>query len=117
MQLASELPAGVAFGRFRLLPHRRELFSDDRPIKLGGRAFDVLLALIETRGAVITKDALMARVWPRSTGRAGKVPCPGNCGRQKASLGCGTIRAVLPRPRRFFSRSMIGSPKASTRQT
>jgi predicted ATPase/DNA-binding winged helix-turn-helix (wHTH) protein len=64
MELASELPAGVAFGRFRLLPHRRELFSEDRPIKLGSRAFDLLLALIETPGAVITKDALMTRVWP-----------------------------------------------------
>jgi DNA-binding winged helix-turn-helix (wHTH) protein len=46
------------------LPYRRELFSDDRPIKLGGRALDVLLVLIETPGAVISKDVLMARVWP-----------------------------------------------------
>ena len=53
----------VAFGRFRLLPHLRELLSDDRPIKLGGRAFEVLLALIETPGAVVPKDVLMARVW------------------------------------------------------
>jgi predicted ATPase/DNA-binding winged helix-turn-helix (wHTH) protein len=54
----------VGFGRFRLLPQFRELFSDDGPIKLGGRAFEVLLALIETPGAVIAKDALIARVWP-----------------------------------------------------
>jgi DNA-binding winged helix-turn-helix (wHTH) protein len=33
-------------------------------IKLGGRAFDVLMALIAARGAVVAKDALMARVWP-----------------------------------------------------
>jgi predicted ATPase/DNA-binding winged helix-turn-helix (wHTH) protein len=32
--------------------------------RLGGRAFDVLVALIEARGAVVGKDALMARVWP-----------------------------------------------------
>jgi len=64
MDPASELPASVAFGRFRVLPHRRELLADGRPIKLGGRAFDVLMALIEARGAVVSKDALMARVWP-----------------------------------------------------
>jgi predicted ATPase/DNA-binding winged helix-turn-helix (wHTH) protein len=64
MAPVSEAPAGVAFGRFRLLPHRRELLADDRPLKLGGRAFDVLLALIESPGTVMSKDALMERVWP-----------------------------------------------------
>jgi hypothetical protein len=47
-----------------ILPHRRELLADGRPVKLGGRAFDMLMALIDARGEVISKDALMARVWP-----------------------------------------------------
>jgi DNA-binding winged helix-turn-helix (wHTH) protein len=64
MDPASEPTASVTFGRFQVLPHRRELLADGRPIKLGGRAFDVLIALIEARGALIRKDALMARVWP-----------------------------------------------------
>src|SRR6516164_8718810 len=64
MEPASEASASVAFGRFRVLPHRRELLVDGRPVKLGGRAFDVLMALIEARGAVVSKNALMARVWP-----------------------------------------------------
>src|SRR5690349_22409430 len=64
MSPVSGAPAGIAFGRFRVLPHRRELLADGRPIKLGGRAFDVLMALIEARGEVVGKDALMARVWP-----------------------------------------------------
>jgi predicted ATPase/DNA-binding winged helix-turn-helix (wHTH) protein len=64
MDAASEAPAGIAFGRFLLLPHRRELLADGRPLKLGGRAFDVLMALIEAHGAVVSKNALMARVWP-----------------------------------------------------
>jgi DNA-binding winged helix-turn-helix (wHTH) protein len=64
MERASETPAGVAFGRYRLLPYRRELLADGQPVKLGDRAFDVLTALIEARGAVISKNALMARVWP-----------------------------------------------------
>ena len=53
-----------AFGRFQVSPHRRELLADGQPIKLGGRAFDVLMALIEARGEVVGKRALMARVWP-----------------------------------------------------
>jgi hypothetical protein len=53
MDPISEAPAGVAFGRFLLSPHRRELLADGRPVRLGGRAFDVLLALIDARGAVV----------------------------------------------------------------
>ena len=64
MVAGADLPASVGFGRFRVLPRRREMIADGTPIKLGGRAFDILMTLIEARGAVITKDALMAQVWP-----------------------------------------------------
>ena len=64
MDPAPERLAGIAFGRFQVLPDRREVLADSGPIKLGGRAFDVLMALIEAHGAVVSKDALMARVWP-----------------------------------------------------
>src|SRR5258707_4794043 len=57
-------PAAIEFGRFSVLPHRRELLAEGRPLDLGGRAFDVLMALIEASGAVVSKDALMHRVWP-----------------------------------------------------
>jgi predicted ATPase/DNA-binding winged helix-turn-helix (wHTH) protein len=64
MDLVSERPAIIEFGRFRILPHRRELLANGLPIKLGGRSFEVLMALVEARGTVLGKDALMARVWP-----------------------------------------------------
>src|SRR5258708_6450705 len=57
-------PAAIEFGRFRVLPHRRELLAESRPLDLGGRAFDVLMALIGASGAVVRKDPLMNRVWP-----------------------------------------------------
>ena len=57
----------LAFGRFEVMPHRRELLGDGQPIRLGGRAFDALIALIEARGTVLSKDALMERVWPDRT--------------------------------------------------
>src|ERR1700724_2966958 len=64
MDLTSEAPAIIEFGRFRVVPRRRELLADGRPIHLGGRTFDVLMALIEASGAVVGKDALMDRAWP-----------------------------------------------------
>src|SRR5438477_12426836 len=64
MDITSETPAIIEFGHFRVVPRRREILADGRPIQLGGRTFDVLMALIEGQGAVVAKDALMGRVWP-----------------------------------------------------
>jgi predicted ATPase/DNA-binding winged helix-turn-helix (wHTH) protein len=56
-------PPAIEFGHVSVLPHRRELRVAGRPIRLGGRAFDVLIALIEASGAVLSKDELLSRVW------------------------------------------------------
>src|ERR1700720_4816731 len=64
MDLTSETPAMIEFGHFRVVPRRRELLADDRPIHLGGRSFDVLMRLMEGQGACVAKDTLMERVWP-----------------------------------------------------
>jgi DNA-binding winged helix-turn-helix (wHTH) protein len=64
MDPASKTPARVAFGRFRVLPHRREVLADGSPVKLGGRAFDVLITLLEGPGRVVSRDELIRRVWP-----------------------------------------------------
>src|SRR5215475_475875 len=64
MALVSEASASIEFGRYTIEPHRRELLADGRPVKLGGRAFDLLMALIEASGAVVNKDVLLDRVWP-----------------------------------------------------
>src|ERR1700736_3282064 len=64
MDITSETPAIIEFGHFRVVPHRRELLADGQPIHLGGRTFDMPMALIEEQGAVVAKDTLMERVWP-----------------------------------------------------
>ena len=64
MDSVSEVPASFEFGRFRILPQRREILADGRPMELGGRAFDALVVLIEANGAVVSKNELMSRVWP-----------------------------------------------------
>src|SRR6201993_2669504 len=64
MRLIDDALGSVELGRFRLLPHRRELRADGVAVDLGSRAFDILMALTEARGALVTKDELLARVWP-----------------------------------------------------
>jgi predicted ATPase len=59
-----EVRAVIEFGRFKVVRHRRELLADDRPIELGGRVFDTLMALIDARGTVLDKNQLMSLVWP-----------------------------------------------------
>src|SRR5262245_28327512 len=57
-------PVSLEFRRFKAVPYRRELLADGHVVKLGGRAFDTLMALIDAGGAVLGKDELMRRVWP-----------------------------------------------------
>jgi non-specific serine/threonine protein kinase len=52
------------FGRFELNPTTRQLLADGRPVVLGDRAFDVLLALVERAGQLVPKDELLDLVWP-----------------------------------------------------
>lgn len=56
----------VAFGPFVLLGRQRLLCHNDRPLRLGGRALDILQVLIEHAGAVVSPEVLMIRVWPSS---------------------------------------------------
>jgi predicted ATPase/DNA-binding winged helix-turn-helix (wHTH) protein len=58
------LPPAFRFGSFRLNVARRELAMHGVPVTLGQRAFDVLLALVARHGELVTKDELMAEVWP-----------------------------------------------------
>jgi predicted ATPase/DNA-binding winged helix-turn-helix (wHTH) protein len=66
---AIDLPAvtagkAFAFGNYRLFPERRLLFAGDRPLELGSRAFEAVLALVEARGALVTRKQLCQRLWP-----------------------------------------------------
>jgi len=56
--------AAIEFGRFHMLLRRRQLLADGVPIEIGTRAFDLLLILLESDGALVTKEELLNRVWP-----------------------------------------------------
>jgi predicted ATPase/DNA-binding winged helix-turn-helix (wHTH) protein len=52
------------FGSFRLMPTERTLLDGDKPLRVGSRALDILVTLLESAGETVCKDELMARAWP-----------------------------------------------------
>ena len=54
----------ISFGPFRLLPARRLLLERDEPVSLNNRALDLLIALVELPGEVVSKSELIARCGP-----------------------------------------------------
>ena len=53
------------FGSFLLIPAQRVLLGEDgEPLRLGSRAFDLLVTLVESAGKTVPKDRLIARTWP-----------------------------------------------------
>ena len=56
----------LRFGRFELHPQRRLLLDGERPLPIGARALDILLVLVESAGKIVSKEAIIARVWPRT---------------------------------------------------
>lgn len=55
--------SSVSFGPFHLFVAGRRLEKDGRPVAVGVRALDLLIALLERPGEVLTRQELIARVW------------------------------------------------------
>src|SRR5262245_32592297 len=53
-----------SFGAFVLLPEQQLLMKGKTPVRIGGRALDILVALVERAGELVSKDELLSRVWP-----------------------------------------------------
>jgi len=63
----------LSFGPFILFPAERLLKKADEPIPLGGRALDILIALAERAGEVVTHKELISAVWPDVTVEEGNL--------------------------------------------
>src|SRR4051794_39405868 len=55
-----------AFGPFTLDSERRILAENGNSVPISGKAFDVLLLLVDNRGRLVDKDELLSRVWAGS---------------------------------------------------
>jgi predicted ATPase/DNA-binding winged helix-turn-helix (wHTH) protein len=60
-----EQAQGWQFGAFKLLPKQRLLLDGDVPVRVGGRALDLLIVLVEAAGKVVDRGELMASVWKK----------------------------------------------------
>jgi len=116
MRLTDEAQEAVEFGRFRLLPHRRELRADGIAVELGSRAFDVLTVLTEARGALVTKDEIMARVWPDTVVEENNLVVQISALRKALGEDRDFIRTVSGRGYRFIAeiRSSVADPSGET---
>ncbi len=56
---------GYRFGHFEVQPDERRLLAGGQLVHLGAHAFDLLVALVERSGHLVTKDDLLGRVWGR----------------------------------------------------
>ncbi|MFA1671916.1 winged helix-turn-helix domain-containing protein [Rhizobium mongolense] len=55
--------ATVSFGSFRLDHTQRLLLKDGEPVRIGSRALDLLIALVDRAGDVVSRHELLDLVW------------------------------------------------------
>ena len=63
----------LSFGSFSVLTAERLLKKAGEPIPLGGRALDILIALAERAGEVVSHRELISSVWPDVTVEEGNL--------------------------------------------
>jgi DNA-binding winged helix-turn-helix (wHTH) protein len=60
-------PRFVRFGPFQVDQHRQEVTKNGSRLKLQGKVYQVLVALLEKPGEVVTREELRQRLWPADT--------------------------------------------------
>jgi TolB-like protein/DNA-binding winged helix-turn-helix (wHTH) protein len=96
------------FGRIVVEPARRRLLVDGEPAKIGARAFDLLMALIERRDRVVSKDELLDLVWPNVTVEEGNLQV--QIAALRRLLGADAIATVPGRGYQFVAPEASQSP-------
>src|SRR6195256_3048953 len=93
----------ISFGPFRLLAAQRLLLEGDRPVRLGSRAFDILVALVERAGEVVRKEELIARAWPQTFVEEANLKMQVSALRRALGDGHGGNRYVITVPGRGYN--------------
>jgi predicted ATPase/DNA-binding winged helix-turn-helix (wHTH) protein len=63
---ASDVSKVLSFGPYRLDLVQHVLREGDKPLRLGSRALEILITLVEHAGEIVSKNELLSRVWPKS---------------------------------------------------
>jgi len=56
----------LVFGTFRFLPQQRLLYRANKLVRIGSRAREILVVLLERAGEIVTRNELIAHVWPHT---------------------------------------------------
>lgn len=107
----------VHFGSCELRLDERVLLIDGQSVKVGARAFDVLVALIERRGRVVTKRDLLEVVWPHAVVEEGNLQA--QVSNLRKLLGGGVLRTVPGKGYSFIAplRGDDGTPARAAAET
>lgn len=95
------------YGRIVVEPAQRRLLIDGEPAKIGARAFDLLMTLIERRDRVVSKDELLDLVWPNVTVEEGNLQV--QIATLRRLLGADAIATVPGRGYQFVA---AGAPRS-----
>jgi DNA-binding winged helix-turn-helix (wHTH) protein len=66
-RVSQAVPRYIRFGPFQIDQQREEVTQNGSRIKLQGKVYQVLLALLEKPGEVVTREELRQRLWPAET--------------------------------------------------
>src|SRR5262249_38727571 len=64
---AASARRSFSFGPFIFFPERQLLMEGDAQVRIGGRALDILVALVERPGELVSKAELVSRAWPNTS--------------------------------------------------
>lgn len=107
---------GFAFGPFVLLPSRQVLLREGVQARIGNRSLEILNALVERPGELVTKRELFERVWPHTVVEEGNLKV--NMAALRRVLGDGPrtiqyIATVIGRGYRFVAPVQHVGPEGS----
>src|SRR5262245_3003716 len=120
-QPGPSLDSAIAFGPFRLFAARQLLLEGEKPLRLGSRALEILKVLIESPGTLVSKEDLVARVWPNTFVEEGNLRV--HMAALRRALGDGRagsryVATVPGRGYRFVAPvSPLAEPQPAPRQT
>ena len=93
----------LRFGPFTLRPAQRVLAEGASRIPLGSRAFDILQLLVERAGTFVSKNEIVARVWPDTVVVEGNLRVHVTALRKALGDGNEGRRYILNVPNRGYS--------------
>ncbi len=106
---AFSAPNSISFRKFQLMPAERLLLRNGEPVELGSRAFDLLVVLLKSRGAVVSKNEIVDYVWPSTMVDESNLRFQMACLRRVLGVDRDVIKTIQGRGYLFAAEAASGS--------